>query len=125
MRDLLTLTEVAERLRLDGRQLERAVRRLIRQHDVPVTRLGRNRLRLTEAQFTLLLERMTCSISASEASTGTAAAPSASDARRKSSKSTVRDAVNARLRRPTKPSSSTISGKSSSTGPQLVVDYAE
>jgi hypothetical protein len=57
---LLTPAEVASRLRVEVRDVRRWLRRLCDQHGIAPLRV-RGRLRLTEAQFSELMARLTCS----------------------------------------------------------------
>jgi hypothetical protein len=112
---LLTMADVADRQRFTGRDRERSAKRLIRRNGIPHVERGRTWL-LTESQYELLLETMTsCSPYESAAKSITAAARSVSGGTSAKSKSTLQAAVNARLRKPTKPSSSTKSAKNSFT----------
>ena len=57
---LLTMDEVAERLRYDGRHAARAVRKLVTDLNAPHRRRGRCML-MTERDFRSLVELMECS----------------------------------------------------------------
>ena len=60
-RRFLTLEEVADRLRITGKDQRRSVRELFRKHGVPIIR-KRNSL-VSEEQFESLVEAMTGSLS--------------------------------------------------------------
>lgn len=98
---LLTLEDAAARLPLppSGNRV-RTVRRLIREKRVPFKKIGRG-VFLTQSQFDLLFERLTCSPYDNAAPTGTSVASSKGRARKESqSLSSARDALqNAKLAR--------------------------
>lgn len=111
---LLTLDEVAERLRYTGRARERSVRRLIDRLKVPHRRRGK-RILLSEGDYRFLLERMKCSTSENVATSTMSEAASVSGRKSGSSKSELRDAVNARMRKRMRRASNKRSGTSSFT----------
>jgi hypothetical protein len=95
---LITLAELADRLRFDGRDRARSVRRCFRRHGLELLD-GK----ATEALYQELLWRMQgCSASADAAGFTTAAVRSASAGKCATSKSALRAAVNERLRTPTR-----------------------
>ena len=92
---LITLAELADRLRFDGRDRARSVRRCFRRHGLELLDGGK----ATEALYQELLWRMQgCSASADAARSTTAAVRSASAGKCATSKSILRAAVNERLR---------------------------
>ena len=114
---LIELEEIARRLKFDGTDLRRSVRRVFDRHHVPLIKRGRNNFFATEAQYALLMERMECLQSEKKANGTTVEARSVSGRRSRGSKSTLRDAVNATLRKRTEPSSNANYSKNSSTAP--------
>ena len=109
----LPFAKIARRLHYDGVDRVRSVRRLFDRHGVPYVRRDRNTFLATEAQFQLLMGQLTCSQSAEKADITIVAERSASAPRSGMSRSTLRDAVNAKLQRRTRPSLSTTCSKSS------------
>jgi hypothetical protein len=102
---LLTLDQIADRLQYHGRDRLRSVRRLILRHGIPHTRRDRRSWLLTTAQLDMLLEALECSPCESAGRSTTAVERSASGGRSGTSKSTLRAAVNAKLRSATSTSS--------------------
>lgn len=91
---LLTPQDIIQRLRVDVVDADRWVRRLCKQHAVALTRV-RGRLRLSEAQFRHLLDKMQCSPldSGESPATGIAGVRSRSTAARSTSQNSIRERV--------------------------------
>jgi hypothetical protein len=96
-----TLTEIAERLHIFGKDRVRTVRRLLRRREIPFLQRCRGGDLVTERQFAALIEAMTCSPCENAASVFTSVARSVSVERPASSKSTARDALAAKMQRHT------------------------
>src|SRR4051812_19245015 len=108
---LLTLGEIADRLRLTGRDRERTVRRCFKRYGISLIRRGARSFLATQQQYAALLEAMECSHSGSEGVSGTSVARSVLVVKRRSSKSTLRDVIAEKMRKPTAPVSNTKPGK--------------
>src|SRR6478672_6530102 len=100
---LLTLPEIAERLRIDGKDRLRSVRRTFQRHGVNMIKRDGHTHMATDQQFAELLEKMTCSPSASAEPSSTSVVRSASATRPASSKSTLQDAIAGMRRKRTRP----------------------
>lgn len=109
--DLLTLEEVAVRMKIEGKDPARTVRNLFRKHCVPIVDLGKNKARVTEAQYSALVEKRTCLQSENAAISGTSAARYVSVPKGGASKNTLRDAVAERRRTHTGLSAKAKSGR--------------
>lgn len=117
---LLTLDEVADRLHLPASQNRaRTVRRLIRDKAAPFKKIGRA-VYLTQAQFEVLFERLTCSPSAKKETLGTSGASSKGRGGKKStSLSSAQDAITNAMRGPTQTSSNAKPKRGSSSASSL------
>jgi hypothetical protein len=112
---LYTLSEVADRLRIDGRDRERSVRRLFERHRIGIMRLGSRSFLVAERQYAALLEAMTCLRSESVAKSIMSAERSVLVAKRESSKSILAAQIDATMQTPTDQSSKPTSGTKSFT----------
>lgn len=97
-RRLLTLEEVADRLRIEGKDRRRSVRELFRKYDVPIIR-KKNSL-VSEEQFKALVKAMTFSLSGNAVGSITSGARSVSVPRGGGSKNILRAAIAERTRKP-------------------------
>src|SRR5664279_2230073 len=114
--DLRTLAEIADRLRYEGSDRERSVRRLFRKHKIQIVQRDRHTFLVSEAQYSSLLEAISpCSRSGSAANTSTSAVRSVSGAKRESSKSILAAQIAAMMPTTTKRSSKRTSGMKSFT----------
>src|SRR2546426_3987142 len=100
---LYTLAEVADLLRYAGRDRERSVRRLFERSRIPLLRRDRGTFLATEQQVGTLLEALKCSPCGNEDGFTTSVARSVSVAKPAGSKSTLRDAIAARMPKRTGP----------------------
>ena len=107
-----TLAEVADELRYDGKDRKRSVLRLFKKYRIPLVRRDRNTWLVLPNQKRALWEVLTCLPSENEAACGIAAVESVSAKPCGKSKSTLRDAIDAKLPKPTGPGSSTNYSKS-------------
>ncbi len=103
----LTLSEVADLLRYDGKDRERSVRRLFRKYGVSIIRRDRNTFLVLPNQYKALMEAMTCSPSEDAVAFGTVEVQSVSARPSGRSKNTLRAAINARMPKPIGPTSNT------------------
>ncbi len=103
----LTLSEVADLLRYDGKDRERSVRRLFRKYGVSIIRRDRNTFLVLPEQYKALMEKMTCLPSEDEVACGTVEVQSVSAKPSGRSKNTLRAAISAKMPKPTGPTSST------------------
>lgn len=97
---LLTPGEVAVRLKIGVSDPTRWLKRLCAQLDIPFVK-ARGRIRMTEPQFQILLDKITCSPheSAERRKTITSVARSGSAKRQSSSQNSVRELVTKALHR--------------------------
>src|SRR5688500_7652965 len=103
---LIPLAELAERLHYEGRDRERSVRRCFERHGLQLLKRDGRSAFGTERLYQELIQRMqSCSASVDEARSTTAAARSASGGTSGRSPSTLRAAVNAKLRSATRTAS--------------------
>jgi hypothetical protein len=119
MTPLLTLPEVAEKLRISAADPARAVKRLIRLHGTPYRRIGAQWL-LSEADLNALMGAI-CFRCENVPAAGMSAAQSGSEKRRRSSPNIARERLSELLRSRTARASKGKPKPSSSTGPRLSV----
>ena len=112
---LLTLTEVADILRYEGKDRERSVRRLFDRLGVPMLRRDRNTYLVTEQQLDTIRKAITCSQSENEAGFTTAAARSVLVKRPDKLRNTVQAKIKNELRKSTPTRSPEKSGGRSFT----------
>ena len=91
--EFLTLAEVAELLRYAGKDRERSVRRLFARHRISLVRRDRGTFLVTPDQLRRLIEALECSPSESAEDIFMSVERSVSVRKRKSSRSTLRDAI--------------------------------
>ena len=99
MTPLLTLPEVADKLRISAADPARAVKRLIRLHGTPYRRIGAQWL-LSEADLNALMGAICCR-SENETAAGMSEGRSGSAVKRFALRSTAREQLSARLRKVT------------------------
>src|ERR1700730_14943663 len=98
--ELHTLSEIADRLRLPGRDRQRAVLRRFARFGIPIVNGGRGARLVTDQQFKQLIEAMTCLPCEDAASASTSAARSASVVKPVSSKNILRGVIAEKARKP-------------------------
>src|SRR5713226_757906 len=114
-RELRTLAEIADRLRYDGSDRERSVRRLFHRHKIGLVRRDRGTYLVSETQYASLLEAISCSRSGSAANTSTSEVRSVSGAKRDSSKNILAAQIAGMMPTTTKRNSKPTSGTKSFT----------